>query len=152
MDGNSSPGSPIILRSHTMSRDQEYFKVADKYKTGGEADWGFLAQKLRRVRRRPGVEQLGSQDDGPAASIPRMLGHARKNTASNLWDHSGTSDATSLLQSIQQLDSAAEERHRQDLEMRRALWESTLPKPLADHIGYFSTGHGLDHIHSDQTA
>lgn len=134
-----------------MSRDQEYFKVADKYKTAGEADWGGLAQKLRRVRRRPGVEQLGSQGDGPAAS-PRMLGHVRKNTASNLWDHSGTSDATSLLQSIQKLDSATEERHRQKLEMQRALWESTLPKALADHIGYFPTGHGLDCIHPDQTA
>lgn len=151
MDGYNPSRCPNILQSYTMPRDQEYFEAADKYNTTDEAEGGCLAQRLRRVRRRPGVEQLGRQGNGPAASLPRMLGHGRMSKGSDLWDQTDISNATSLFQDTQQLNPATEERHKQKMEMQRSLWESTLPKAPVDHMGFFSTGDGLDCIHCDQS-
>jgi serine/threonine-protein phosphatase PP1 catalytic subunit len=96
------------------------------------------------------LEQLGSQDDGAATPAPRKHGHNRANT----WDDftlTPSASAPSLLQSIQQQDAKAAERRKEKLEEQRALWESTLPRSLSDHIGYFSTGHHLDYVHPDES-
>jgi serine/threonine-protein phosphatase PP1 catalytic subunit len=115
-----------------------------------------LSQRLRRVRRKPGLEQLGSQDDSGATAGPRKQGHNRANTWANEWTRSPTLptslSAPLLLQRIQQSDveTANTERRKQKLEEQRALWESTLPRTFSDHIGYFSTGHHLDYVHPEE--
>jgi serine/threonine-protein phosphatase PP1 catalytic subunit len=48
-------------------------------------------------------------------------------------------------------DVASAERQKQKLEKQRAMWESTLPRTLSDHMGYFSTAHHLDYVHTDET-
>jgi len=60
-------------------------------------------------------------------------------------------NAMVYLQNIQQINGDPAERRKKQIEEQRALWESTLPEALVDHIGYFSSGHDLDHICPDET-
>jgi serine/threonine-protein phosphatase PP1 catalytic subunit len=116
-----------------------------------------LSQRLRRVRRKAGLEQLGSQDDGAATAAPRKQGHNRANTWTNEWRQTATLltslSEPQLLQRAQgyAADVASAERQRQKLEEQRALWESTLPRTLSDHTRYSSTRHHLNYVHPDET-
>lgn len=116
-----------------------------------------LSRKLRRVRRKPGLEQLGSQDDGAAITAPHKQGHNRANTWANEWRQAVTLPTSlsepQLLRRAQGYiaDAPNTERRKQKLGEQRTLWESTLPKTPSDHMGYFSTGHHLDHVHPDET-
>ncbi|KAI4951049.1 hypothetical protein J4E86_007558 [Alternaria arbusti] len=152
-----SPGSPIIAKTATIQYEEDVQEPSDAVETTGESMRRGLSQRLRRVRRRPGLEQLGSQDDGAATTIPRKHGHKRANTWANEWSHSPTlptsRSAPLLLQRRLQTDAgtADAERRKQKLEEQRALWESTLPRIMSDHVGYFSTGHHLDYVHPEET-
>lgn len=116
-----------------------------------------LSRKLRRVRRKPGLEQLGSQDDGAAITAPHKQGHNRANTWANEWRQAVTLPTSlsepQLLRRAQGYiaDAPNTERRKQKLGEQRTLWESTLPKTPSDRMGYFSTGHHLDHVHPDET-
>ena len=138
-----------------MPREQEPSEPADDVTTTDEPEKRGLSQRLRRVRRKPGLEQLGSQDDGAAMHAPRKYGHNRSNTWANTRSQTATLPASLsaplLLQSIHRhdADKMDAERRRQKLEEQRALWESTLPKALSDHIGFFTTGQHLDYVHPD---
>ena len=104
--------------------------LIDKYKAVDEPDKRSFSERLRRVRRKPGLDQLGAQTDGVASPAPRKgSGHRRAQTWSDSSD--GTSNgAQSLLQSIQQLDLESAERRQRKLAEQQALWEATVPKPL----------------------
>lgn len=107
-----------------------------------------LSQKLRRVRRK---EQLGAPGDGALSPPPKQPYHKRVNAWSDTSRSAANASAMIYLQNIQQLDGDHAERRKKQLEEQRALWESTLPEALVDHIGYFSSGHDLDHICPDET-
>ncbi|KAI4653562.1 hypothetical protein J4E93_001328 [Alternaria ventricosa] len=152
-----SPGSPIIAKTATIQIEEDIQERADAVETTGESVRRGLSQRLRRVRRRPGLEQLGSQDDGAPATVPRKYGHNRANTWAHEWSPFPTlptsRSAPLLLQRRQRTDAgtADAERRKQKLEEQRALWESTLPRIMSDHVGYFSTGHHLDYVHPEET-
>jgi serine/threonine-protein phosphatase PP1 catalytic subunit len=122
----ASPGSPIIA-PRTFSRDQEYFGLVDKYKAADDPDKRCLSERLRRVRRKPGLDQLG---DGAATPLPRTRGHVRG------AEH--RDGATSYLEAIQRLDVENLERRKNDLEVQRQLWEASLPKQFHDYLAYVS--------------
>ncbi|KAI4956069.1 hypothetical protein J4E91_000279 [Alternaria rosae] len=152
-----SPRSPIIAKAATIQYEKDVQEPADAVETTGESARRGLSQRLRRVRRRPGLEQLGSQDDGAATTIPRKPGHNRANTWANEWSHTPTlptsRSAPLLLQRRQRTDTGTvdAERRKQKLEEQQALWESTLPRIMSDHVGYFSTGDHLDYLHPEET-
>lgn len=108
-----------------------------------------LSERLRRVRRRPGLEQLGAHCDGPETPPRIGMGYIRAKTLSDplVFPYS----ATTMLSHRPQVNLEKLEKQKQKLEEQRALWESTLPKTLSDHISYFSTGHKLDHVRPRET-
>ncbi|KAH7405842.1 Metallo-dependent phosphatase-like protein [Phaeosphaeria sp. MPI-PUGE-AT-0046c] len=128
------PGSPIIT-NHSSSRDQEDHDFVKKHNLVSEPDERSFAERLRRVRRKPGVVQLGAQGDGAAPLPERMGGHTRSQTWSNASCSVSHGRANSLLESIQKLDLECIERRERQLE-ERALWEATLPKPLPVYLGH----------------
>lgn len=133
-----------------MSRVQESFEPDDVTMID-EPEKRGLSQRLLRVRRKPGSEHLGSQEDRPTVPPSRRYGHNRANTWATDWNEITTSPrigSVPLLQSIQQHDT---ERQNHELEKKRAVWELTLPPVLSDHIGYFPTGHNLDRVKPDGT-
>jgi hypothetical protein len=77
----------------------------DNYKA---VDERRLSERLRRVRRKPGLDQLGG--DG----------------------------ATSYLEAIQRLDAEKSLRREHFLEEKRRVWEESLPKPFCDYLAYVS--------------
>ncbi|KAF7677905.1 metallo-dependent phosphatase [Alternaria burnsii] len=157
------PELPIIAKTATIPQEQDFQESADAVTTmiamtmTDEPVRRGLSQKLRRVRRKPGLEQLGSQDDGAAMIAPHKQGHNRANTWANEWRQAVTLPTSlsepQLLQRAQGYiaDAPNMERRKQKLGEQRTLWESTLPKTPSDHMGYFSTGHHLDHVHPDET-
>ncbi|RMZ72200.1 serine threonine- phosphatase pp-z [Pyrenophora seminiperda CCB06] len=141
-------GSLIIARATTVSRVQEPVEPDDVAMID-EPEKRGLSQRLRRVRRKPGLEHLGCQEDGSTVPPSRKYGHNRANTWATNWNEITAlprSGSAPLLRSTQRHDS---ERQNQELEKKRAMWESTLPPVLSDHIGYFPTGHNLDRVNSD---
>ncbi|KAF2032200.1 Metallo-dependent phosphatase [Setomelanomma holmii] len=138
-DTKKFPGSPIIA-TYTLGRDQGYFKLADDYKIINEPEKVRLSGKLRHVRRKPGVEQLGAQADGTATPPPRRRGHTRSQTWSDSSNEANNDGAKMLLRSIQQLDLESSQR-QQKLEEQRKMWEATLPKPLRVYLGQHSSEH-----------
>ncbi|CAN9222696.1 unnamed protein product [Alternaria alternata] len=162
-DGFPFPESPIIAKTATIPQEQDFQESVDAVTTmmamtmTDEPVRRGLSQKLRRVRRKPGLEQLGSQDDGAAITAPHKQGHNRANTWANEWRQAVTLPTSlsepQLLQRAQGYiaDAPNTERRKQKLGEQRTLWESTLPKTPSDHMGYFSTGHHLDHVHPDET-
>ncbi|CAN9262095.1 unnamed protein product [Alternaria sp. RS040] len=162
-DGFPFPELPIIAKTATIPQEQDFQESADAVTTmiamtmTDEPVRRGLSQKLRRVRRKPGLEQLGSQNDGAAMIAPHKQGHNRANTWANEWRQAVTLPTSlsepQLLQRAQGYiaDAPNMERRKQKLGEQRTLWESTLPKTPSDHMGYFSTGHHLDHVHPDET-
>jgi len=148
-DSISYSESPIIARATAVSRTQESTEP-DDVAIIDEPEKRCLSQRLRRVRRKPGLEYLGSQEHGPAVPPSRRYGHNRTNTWATNWNETTIilprSDSAPLLQSTQRHDA---ERRNYELEKKRAMWESTLPPVLSDHIGYFPTGHNLDRVSPD---
>ncbi|KAF1941274.1 Metallo-dependent phosphatase [Clathrospora elynae] len=150
-DSNPYFGSPILSRSTPISPERERIGPAEGSTPTDEPEKRGITQRLRRVRRKPGLEQLGGQDDGPASLPLRTTRHRRANTWSDSTTAAVNDSALLLQQSIQQHDSGIMARRREKLKEQRALWESTLPRTLSDHIGYFSTGHHLDKVHLPDT-
>ncbi|KAI8938057.1 hypothetical protein NX059_005729 [Plenodomus lindquistii] len=114
-----------------------------------------LSGRLRRVRRKPGLEQLGIQGDGSASSSLWKKGHVRGNTRSDSMS-AGSDIATSSAQGgptqgEPQFDLEDSEGRQILLAHQRALWESTLPRLPLDHIGYFASAQDLDRVHDNDT-
>ncbi|KAJ4374209.1 serine/threonine protein phosphatase Pzh1 [Neocucurbitaria cava] len=151
-ESSISAESPILAKSTTSSREQDDSDLADKYKTTDEPEKMGLSQRLRRVRRRPGSGQLGAQEDGAATPPPKRSGHIRANTLSEPWGGPGNNSAASFAQRLQVYGWEREQQRQRELDEQRAMWETTLPRALTDHIGFFSSGHAFDDIHSDGTA
>jgi serine/threonine-protein phosphatase PP1 catalytic subunit len=93
----------------------------DNYKA---VDERRLSERLRRVRRKPGLDQLG---DGAATPPLRKRGHVR-----------GGDGSTSYLEAIQRLDAEKSLRREHFLEEKRRVWEESLPKPFCDYLAYVS--------------
>lgn len=112
--------------------------MADEYQTAGELGKRRLSQRLRRVRRRPGLERLGAQGNDAATSPLKRVGHVRADTLSEPWSSISTDSAISVLQSIEQadLDGSEKKRELEEAEGIRALWEPTLPKALANDTDF----------------
>jgi serine/threonine-protein phosphatase PP1 catalytic subunit len=120
---------------NTVNRDQEYYDMVDKYTTADEPDKRGFSERLRRVRRKPGSDQLGAQGDRTATTPVRRNGHMRSQTWSNSLNAAGNDGAKSLLQNIQQLDLECSERRRRKLEEQRDLWNRTIPDTLPLYLG-----------------
>jgi serine/threonine-protein phosphatase PP1 catalytic subunit len=105
--------------------------VVDDDKVVDEPDRrSFFSERLRRVRRKPGLDELGAQIDGTATYPPRRRkGHKRSRSWSNPSSAPSGDCAQSLLQSIQQLDIEHAQRRKRSLKEQQALWEATMPKP-----------------------
>jgi serine/threonine-protein phosphatase PP1 catalytic subunit len=120
-----------------FSRDQEYFGLVDKYKAVDEPDKRCLTERLRRVRRKPGLDQLGAQADGTKTPLSRRSGHMRSSTWSNPEVPAKDASARASLEGVQRSDL---ERRRQRLDEQRMLWERTLPKPFYDYLACVEAG------------
>lgn len=110
-----------------------------------------LSGKLRRVRRKPGLEQLGIPGDDTVAPSLWKKGHVRASTRSDSTTSAASDIVTNPIQDGTQSISQGHERRKSILQQQRALWEATIPRLPVDHIGYFSSGHGLDHIQHSET-
>lgn len=106
-----------------MDDDEEEYMVVD------EPDKRSFSERLRRVRRKPGLGELGAQIDGTATYPPRRKkGHRRSRSWSNPSSGPSGDCAQSLLKSIQQLDIEHAQRRRRSLKEQQALWEATMPR------------------------
>jgi hypothetical protein len=128
-------------------------ELTDNIMTTIEPDKRDVAHQPRRMRRKPAFEQLGSQDDDTIMPPPANHWHSRSSTWTNTQSEPAalptSFSALLLLQSTQtgsdkQLGKG---RGKQMHEEQSAFWESTLPKPLIDQIGFSATGHHLDCEH-----
>jgi serine/threonine-protein phosphatase PP1 catalytic subunit len=109
--------------------------VEDNYKPVEEPIPRSFSDRFKRVRRRPGSDQLGAQADGTFTPLPqRRKGHKRSQTWSNSSLTPSGDCAQSLLQSIQQIDMENAQRRKRGLEEQQALWEATVPKSLTQFI------------------
>jgi serine/threonine-protein phosphatase PP1 catalytic subunit len=117
--------------------------MVDKYTAAEEPDKRGFSDRLRRVRRKPGSDQLGAQGDSTANATPppRRNGHMRSQTWSDSPNATSNQGAKSLLQNIQQLDLECTERRKRRLEEQRALWERTIPPVLPVHLGHHLSEH-----------
>lgn len=98
-------------------------------------------ERHRRVRRKAGSDQLGSQGDGASTPTPRRTGHIRSQTWSDSMNAASYDDAkASLLRNMQQLDENSDKRKRQ-LQEQRALWQATLPMPSPICVGRYLSEH-----------
>jgi serine/threonine-protein phosphatase PP1 catalytic subunit len=105
----------------------------------GEAD---RRERSRRVRRKPGLDQLSSQGDGTSTPLQRKIGHVRSQTWSDSMNAASDNDAkASLRQNIQQLDLESSKGRSRQLKEQRALWEATLPMPSSICVGRFLPEH-----------
>jgi serine/threonine-protein phosphatase PP1 catalytic subunit len=109
--------------------------MVDKYTAADEPDKRGFSERLRRVRRKPGSDQLGAQGDGTTTPSARRNGHMRSQTWSDSLNITSNDGAKSLLQSIQQLDLECSERRKRKLEEQRQLWEQTIPEALPVYLG-----------------
>jgi serine/threonine-protein phosphatase PP1 catalytic subunit len=117
--------------------------MVDKHTAADEPDKRGFSNKLRRVRRKPGSDQLGAQSDSTATATPpgRKNGHMRSQTWSDPLNATSDHGAKSLLQNIQQLDLECAERHRRTIEENWMLWERTIPPIRPVHLGHHLSEH-----------
>lgn len=117
-------------------QDQEDAPTDDEQKPADEpADKRRFSERFRRVRRRPGLDEISAQIDGTATYPPRRKkGHLRSRTWSGNTSAPTGDDAQSLLQSIQQLDLENAQRRTRSLKEQQALWEATKHKPRSIFI------------------
>lgn len=128
-------------------RDGEYFDFPTNLgKTNTPVKRG-LSGKLQRVRRKPGLEQLNVQEGDAAIPLLRNKGHIRANTWSGSTLSATDDFTTNLAQEGPPSVSQDPGRRQRVLEQQRGLWEATLPRLPVNHIGYFSSGYGLDQVH-----
>jgi hypothetical protein len=99
-------------------------------------------ERHRRVRRKAGSDQLGSQGDCASTSTPRRTGHIRSQTWSDSMNAASNDDAkASLLRNMQQLDLDNSGTRKRQLEEQRALWEASLPMPSPICVGQYLSEH-----------
>jgi serine/threonine-protein phosphatase PP1 catalytic subunit len=111
-----------------------------------ESDKRGLSERLRRVRRKPGSDQLSAQGDGTSITSARRIGHTRSQTWIDTSITASNDGDRSILESIQRPDLESAETRKPNLWEQRALWEASLPKPLKVCV----SDHTPDHIrHSD---
>jgi len=125
-------------------RDKEYFDFPADLGNANVPVKRGLSGKLRRVRRKPGLEQLSVQgNDAATPSLPKK-GYIRVSIRSDSTTSAAGDIVTKLAQEGPRSVLQGSEQRKHMLEQQRELWETTLPRLPVDHIGYFSSGHGLD--------
>lgn len=122
--------TPPIIMSGPCKQD-EPFQQFNNVREVARLAQGRQSQGFRRIRRRPGSEQLGSQLDGAAVKATPRTGHGRSIHASVSSLNDITSGAQSLLQSIKQADSDQTYRRKRIVQSQRTLWEGTLSRQRA---------------------
>ncbi|KAL5117740.1 serine/threonine protein phosphatase Pzh1 [Pleosporales sp. CAS-2024a] len=137
----SFPKCPIIARNAVLDQDKAGYI---DYKHHNKAlDAINRTERFRRVRRKPGQDQLGShEDDSVATPRLRKVGHVRSGTWSESMNVGSDSQAkTSLLRNMQQFDLVRSASRRRQLDKQRALWEATLPRPSSVCVGRYLSEH-----------
>lgn len=145
-------GYPIIAKTANIPREQACRVQVDGFENSKDINSRRMSHTLRSVRRKPGVEQLGSLVDGVLVPALEKSGRTKANNQGDTSSSTASGSATFSLPRGQEAYTGCLEWHRTELERQRARWESTLPRTLSDYISYFTSGRGgADHVDCGRT-